>query len=97
MSRKCHGNLGIENRNLDQLGKKENFMFSAKTKNAAKSPGLVVMGDDSFSRGRGFESRHCILDGYFFTFICCKNCAGCLKRPEINKKEAGVRPFFNCS
>ena len=26
-------------------------------------PGLVVMGDDSCSRGRGFKSQHCILDG----------------------------------
>ena len=29
-----------------------------------KRPGLVVMGDDSYSRGRGFESRHRILDGH---------------------------------
>ena len=27
------------------------------------SPGLVVMGDDSCSRGCVFESHHCILDG----------------------------------
>ena len=36
------------------------------------SPGLVVIGRDSHSKGRGFESRHCILDGHFFTSICCK-------------------------
>ena len=35
--------------------------------------GLVVMGGDSNSEGHGFESRHRILDGHFFTFICCKN------------------------
>ena len=29
------------------------------------SPGLVIMGRDSRSEGRGFESRHCILDGHF--------------------------------
>ena len=29
------------------------------------SPGLVVMGDDSCSRGHGFESQHQILDGHF--------------------------------
>ena len=29
------------------------------------SPGLVVMGRDSRSKGRGFESRHGILDGNF--------------------------------
>ena len=27
-------------------------------------PGLVVMGGDSYSKGRGFECRHCILDGH---------------------------------
>ena len=58
------------------------------------SPGLVVMGRNSRSKGCGFESRHCILNGHFFTCICCKNCNVCLKRPKINKKEAGVGPFF---
>ena len=29
------------------------------------SPGLVVMGRDSRSKGREFESRHRILDGHF--------------------------------
>ena len=38
-----------------------------------RSPGLVVMGRDSRSEGRGFKSQHCILDGNFFTYICCKN------------------------
>ena len=58
------------------------------------SPGLVVMGGGSRSKGRGFESRRRILDGHFFTFICCKNCNVCLKRPKINEKEAGIGPFF---
>ena len=58
------------------------------------SPGLVVMGVDSRSKGRGFESQRRILDGHFFTLICCKNCIVCLKRPKINKKEAGVGPNF---
>ena len=30
-----------------------------------RSPGLVVMGGDSCSKGHGFESRHQILDGHF--------------------------------
>ena len=30
----------------------------------AKSPGLVVMGGDSRSKGRGFKSRRQILDGH---------------------------------
>ena len=49
------------------------------------SLGLVVMVDDSCSTGRGFESR--ILDGHFLTLICC------IKRPEINEKEAGYGPL----
>ena len=58
------------------------------------SPGLVVMGGDSRYKGRGFESRCCMLDGHdIFTLICCKNCIVCLKRPKINEKEAGVGPF----
>ena len=32
----------------------------------------------------GWALRHC------FTFICCKNCNVCLKRPKINENEAGV-------
>ena len=32
----------------------------------------MVMGGDSCSEGRGFESQHCIQDGHFFTYICCK-------------------------
>ena len=57
------------------------------------SPGLVIMVRDSRSKSCGFKSRHCILDGHFFTYICCKNCIVCLKRPKINEKEAGVGPF----
>ena len=38
----------------------------------------MVMGDDSFLKGRGFESQRHILDGHFFTLIC-------LERPKINK------------
>ena len=33
------------------------------------SPGLVVMGDHSCSKGRGFESRRRILDGLTFFHI----------------------------
>ena len=32
---------------------------------------------------------------HFFTLIICKkNCIVCLKRPKLNKKEAGIGPFF---
>ena len=53
----------------------------------------MVMGGDSCSEARGFESQGSILDGHFFTLICCKNCIVCLKRRKINEKEAGVGPF----
>ena len=54
------------------------------------------MGKDSWLRGREFESRCRILDGFdiFFTFICSKNCNVCFKRPKINEKEAGFGPFY---
>ena len=64
-----------------------------KKKRLGEISGLVVMGRDSHSKGRGFESQHQILDGGFFTYICCKNCNICLIRPKINEKEAGVGPF----
>ena len=53
----------------------------------------MVMGDDSCSKGLGFESPR--PTGWtFFTLICCKNCNNvCLKRLKINEKEAGVDPF----
>ena len=41
------------------------------------SPGLVVMGDDSCLRGRGFESW---MDMTFFTLIYVKNFIVGLKR-----------------
>ena len=55
----------------------------------------MVMGRDSRSEGRGFESQHRILDGHFL-HICCKNCNDvCLKTPKINKKRPGLVHFFN--
>ena len=50
----------------------------------------MVMGRDSRSKGRGFESRHCILYGHFSHIFVVKIC---LKRPKKNEKEAGVGPF----
>ena len=58
--------------------------------------GLKVLKAGPWSSGYGrrlvfwvcrFESWQCTLDGYFFTFICCKNCNDIsLKRPKINDK-----------
>ena len=67
------------------------------------SPGLAVMGGDSCSEGRGFESQHRILDEHFFTLICCKNWMDvCLKKIENkrkggNKTHAAVVNYFNQS
>ena len=52
----------------------------------------MVIGRDSRSKGHGFESGQ-DTGWTFFTYICYKNCNVCLKRPKINKKEAGVCPF----
>ena len=53
----------------------------------------MVMGRDSRSNGRRFESRHHILDGHFSHIFVVK--LYCLfEKTEINKKEAGVGPFF---
>ena len=60
------------------------------------NPGLVVMGGDSSSDGRGFGSQHCILDEHFshaYT-ICCKNYNVSLKRLKTSKKEARGWPNF---
>ena len=40
----------------------------------------VVMGGNSNSEDRGFESQYCTLGGHFFTSICCKICNVCLKK-----------------
>ena len=40
----------------------------------------MVMGGDSCSKGREFESRHHILDGHFFTYMFVVEFVMCLKR-----------------
>ena len=52
----------------------------------------MVMGDNSFLSGRGFKSWHHILDGHFFTLICCKNVLF-FEKTKNKHKEAGVSPF----
>ena len=60
------------------------------------SPGQVVVGGDSRSKGRGFESQCRILDGHeiFSHRFVVKNCIACLKRPKVNKIEAGLAHFL---
>ena len=55
----------------------------------------MVMGGDSRSEGRGFESWRQILDGHFFTNICYKNLYCLFEKTKNKRKEAGVGPFFN--
>ena len=51
-------------------------------KNVGREPGQVVIGGDSCSEGREFESWHWILDGHFFTLACRKICTVSLKKTE---------------
>ena len=51
------------------------------------SPGLVVIGGDSCSKGREFESQHHILDGHFSHLFVVKIVMFVLKRPKINDKK----------
>ena len=53
------------------------------------SPGLVVEGGDSCSKGRGFKSQQRALNGYYLTFICCKDFNICLKRRKSTKRGWG--------
>ena len=59
------------------------------------SPGLVVMGDDSCSTGRGFEFQHRILNGHFVTLIYCKIVLFEKTEKTKNKRKRGlVWPFL---
>ena len=58
------------------------------------SPGLVVMGGDSRFKGCGFESRHLILYGHFFTYICCKNLSCLFEKTENKRKRGRGWPIF---
>jgi len=56
---------GTERKKTEEQNK--NLKPKYRKKKKGESHGLVVKADGSRSRGRGFESRHCILDG-------CKQC-----------------------
>ena len=49
----------------------------------------MVIGDDSCSRDRGFESQHLMLDGHYFTLTCSKNYIVCLLDMTENKRKRG--------
>ena len=54
----------------------------------------VVMWLDSCFEGCGFESQLRILDGHFFTLVCCKNSNVCWKKTENKRKRGGGWPSF---
>ena len=60
-----------------------------------RTQGLVVMWGDSHSEGCGFESQCHILDGYFFSWICCKIVLMFVwKGRKYTKKMPGMARFF---
>ena len=64
-----------------------------KQYNRGESPGLVVIGGGSCSKGHEFESRHHILDGYFSHLFVVRIVMFFVKT-KINEKEAKEGPFF---
>ena len=58
------------------------------------SPGLVVMGDDLFPRGCGYESRHRTLDGHFSHLFCVKIVLFVWKDWKTRKRGRGQPIFF---
>ena len=60
------------------------------------SPGLVVMGGNSCSKGCGFKSQHRILDGHFSHYFVVKNVLFVWKHRKV-EKETGDGTFFKHS
>ena len=57
--------LSVNMKKLDRLASRETYTIRAKSINL-RSPGLVVIGGDSWIKGSGFESRRYILDDATF-------------------------------
>ena len=57
------------------------------------SHGLVVMGDDSYSKGCGFKSQHHILDGHFLHLFVVKIVLFVSKDRKSTKKKPGIAIF----
>ena len=64
-------------------------LANQKFKPKGGNPGLVAMGDDSCSKGCGFE--YWMDFGHFSHWFVVQIV---WKRPKINEKVAGVSPFF---
>ena len=58
-----------------------------------RSLGPVVMGYDTYSRGRGFKSGRRILDGIFLTLIFCKKCLFEKTENKKTKNRPGLAHF----
>ena len=56
-----------------------------------ESPGLVVIGGDSWIEGCWFESLHCRLDGHFSHLVV--NFLMFVWKDENKRKKAGDGPF----
>ena len=72
------------------LGKTE--IVRAAKKYSASSPGLVVMGGYSCSKGRGFQSRYHLLDGHFSHIFVAKKLI--FEKTKINEKEAHFKKYY---
>ena len=54
----------------------------------------MVMGDDSHSKDLGLKSQFHILNGHFFTLICCKKLYCLLEKTENKRKRGRGWPIF---
>ena len=68
------------------------IFFSVKTEGG--SPGLVIMGGDSCSKGREFESQHCILDGHI-SHLFVITIVMFVWKDKNKQKKAEDGPFFS--
>ena len=60
-----------------------------------QSPGLVIIGGDSCSEGRGYESQRCILKGHsIFSHIFVEGIV-MFEKTKVNEKESGDGPYKN--
>ena len=82
--------------NKELLGKMDEWSTLKKWFSVGGSPGLVVKGDESCSRGHGFESWHCILDGHDIFHVGLLWKLYCLFEKTKNKPKRGLgRPNKN--
>ena len=66
------------------MTKKDNYLNG-------RSAGQVVMGEDLFSRGCGFESQHWILDGHFSHQFVAKIAKIVYLKKTENEQKSGLR------